>query len=89
MLPRRKSAPPECSIVLPSLNIDEDFVNKESIAVTLMPAPKPRRILRAEFDTPQPDRLVADRNTTLGHKILDIAANQIEAMIQPEREACP
>ena len=75
--------------MLPALNLDEDFVNKESIAVTLVPTPKSPRILRAEFDTPQPDRLVADRNTTLGHKILDIAAAQIEAMIEPEREACP
>jgi hypothetical protein len=32
---------------------------------------------------------VAESNTKLGHKILDIAAAQIEAMIEPEREACP
>jgi hypothetical protein len=75
--------------VLPALNLDEDLVNKESIAVTLVPAPKPPRVLWAEFDTQQPDRLVADRNTTLGHKFLDIAVAQIEAMIEPEREACP
>ncbi len=75
--------------MLPTLNLDEDFVNKETIAVTLVPAPKSPRILRAEFDTPQPDRLVADPNTTLGHKILDIAVAQIEAIIEPEREACP
>ena len=59
-------------IVLPALNLDEDFVNKESIAVTLVPTPKSPRILRAELDTPQPDRFVADRDTTLGHKVLDI-----------------
>jgi len=70
--------------VLPALNLDEDFVNKESIAVTLVPTPKSPRILRAEFNTPQADRLVADRNTTLGHKILDIAAAQIETMIEPD-----
>ena len=49
-----------------------------------MPAPKSLRILRAEFDTPQPDRLVADANTTLGHKILDIAVAQIEAVMEPD-----
>jgi hypothetical protein len=75
--------------VLPALNLDQDFVNKETITVTLVPAPKSPRILRAELDTPQPDRLVADPNTTLGHKILDIAVAQIEAIIEPEREACP
>ncbi len=75
--------------MLPALNLDEDFVNKETITVTLVPAPKSSRILRTEFDTPHPDRLVADSNTTLSHKILDIAVAQIEAMIEPEREACP
>jgi len=28
-------------------------------------------------------------NSALGHMILDIPAAQIEAMIEPEREACP
>ncbi len=76
------NCPPK--ILLLPLNLDEDFVNKESIAVTLVPAPKSPRILRAEFDTPQSDRLVADPNTALGHKILDIAVAQIEAMIEPD-----
>jgi len=66
------------------LSLDEDFVDKESIAVTLVPAPKSLCIYPAEFDAPQADRLVADRNTTLGHKILDVAAAQIEAMIEPD-----
>ena len=55
-----------------------------SNTVTLMPTPKSSGVLRAEFDTPQSNRLVADRNTTLGHKILDIATAQIEAMIEPD-----
>jgi hypothetical protein len=50
----------------------------------VVPAPKLPRVLRAEFDTPQPDRLVADPNTTLGHNILDVTAAQIEAMIEPD-----
>jgi hypothetical protein len=70
--------------VLPALNLDEDFINKEGIAVTLVPAPKSPRILRAEFDTSQSDRLVVDPNTALGQKILDIAVAQIEAMIEPD-----
>jgi hypothetical protein len=56
------------------LNLDENFVDKESIAVTLVPTPKSIRVFRSEFDTPQPDRLVTDPNTTLGHKVLDVAA---------------
>jgi hypothetical protein len=75
--------------MLYALNFHENLIEEEGIAVTLMPAAKPPSVLRAEFDTPQPDRLVAHRNTTRGQKILDIAAAQIEAMIEPEREACP
>jgi hypothetical protein len=66
------------------LNLDKDFVYKESIAVTLVPTPKSIHVFRSEFDTPQPDRLVTDPNTTLGHKVLDVAAAQIEAMIEPD-----
>ena len=76
------NSPPK--IVLLPLNLDEDFVEKESIAVTLVPAPKSPRVLRAEIDTPQPDRLVADPNTTLGHNILDVTAAQTKAMIEPD-----
>ena len=61
----------------------------EILGLPLVPAPKSIRILRAEFDTPQPDRLVTDLNTTLGHKVFDVAAAQIEAMVEPVREACP
>ncbi len=70
--------------MLPALNLDQGVINKESIAVTLVPAPKSPSLLRAEFDTPPSDRLVADPNTALGHKILDIAVAQIEAMIEPD-----
>jgi hypothetical protein len=38
-----------------ALNLDENFIDKEGITVTLVPAPKSLRILRAELDTPQPD----------------------------------
>jgi hypothetical protein len=47
-------------------------------------APKSPGVLRTKFDTPPPDRLVADSDTALSHEILDIAAAQIEAMIEPD-----
>lgn len=71
-------------MVLLALNLDKDFVDKESITITLMPTSKSSSVRRAEFDTPQSNRLVANRNTTLSHKILDIATAQIEAMIEPD-----
>jgi len=49
-----------------------------------MPAPNSPGELGTKLDTPQSNRLVADRDTTLGHEILDITATQIEAMIEPD-----
>jgi hypothetical protein len=66
------------------LDFHENLIKVERIAVTLMPAPKSPGVLRTKFDTPQPDRLVADSDTALGHKILYIAVAQIEAMIKPD-----
>jgi len=71
-------------ILLVSLNLDEDFVNEKSIAVAPVPAKKSLRIFRAECNTSQSNRLIADSNTSLCHKILYGAAAQVEAMIKPD-----
>ena len=65
-------------------DLHENLIKVEGIAVTLMPASKSPGVFWAEFDTPKSNRLVADCDTTLGHEILDIAAAQIEAMIEPD-----
>jgi hypothetical protein len=75
--------------VLLSLNLDEDFVDKKRITVTLVSTPKSHRILRAELDAPQSNGFVADRNSALRQEIFNIASTQIKAVIEPEREACP
>lgn len=64
--------------------ITKNLIKVKSIAITLMPAPKSPSVFITEFDTPQSNRLVADRDTTLGHKILDIAKADAEAMTQPD-----
>ena len=66
------------------LDSHEHLIKVEGIAVTLMPAPKSPGVFSAEFDAPQSNRLVADRDTALGHKILNIATAQIESMIKPD-----
>ncbi len=45
------------------LNLDEDFVDKERITVTLVLAFQSPRIFGAKLDTPEADRLVADCDT--------------------------
>lgn len=50
-----------------------------------MPLLEPPGIPWAELDTSQSDRFVANSNSALRHKILDIAAAQTEAVIEPDR----
>jgi hypothetical protein len=75
--------------VLYALNFHENLIEEEGITVTLMPAAKSLGALRAEFDTPQSNGLVTHRDSALGHEIFDITSTQINAVIEPEREACP
>jgi hypothetical protein len=72
-----------------ALNFHENLIEEEGITVTLMPAAKSLGVLRAEFDTPQSNGLVTDRDSALGHEIFDITGTQIKAVIEPERAACP
>jgi hypothetical protein len=46
---------------------------------------QPPGVLRSELDTPQPDRFVADSNTSLGQQIFDISVAQGEAVVEPHR----
>ena len=61
------------------------IAGEKCITESLMTTLQSPRVPRAKLIAPQPDRLVADPNTSLGHKILDVAAAQIEAMIEPDR----
>jgi hypothetical protein len=82
----RFAVPVDCppTIMLLALNLDKDFVDKKCIIATLIPTSKSSGVPGAKFDTPQSNRLVANRNTTLSHKILDFATAQIEAMLEPD-----
>ncbi len=66
------------------LNLDEYFVDEESIAVSLVTMPQSSRVFGTELDAPQPDRFVADRDSALGHEIFDVTSTQIEAVIEPD-----
>jgi hypothetical protein len=44
-------------------------------------------IVRTEYLTPLPDRLIGHDDSAFGQKILDIPEAQAEAMISPERIA--
>ena len=38
----------------------------------------------AQFDTPQPDRLLADSATTFSQQIFDIAITEVESIVEPD-----
>lgn len=71
-------------VKLYTLDTQEYLVKVECNAVTSSLTPKSHGAIRAEFEAPQPDRLVADRDTTHSHEILDIAVSPIEAMIDSD-----
>jgi hypothetical protein len=62
--------------VLYALNFHENLIEEEGITVTLMPAAKSLGVLRAELDTSQSNGFVADRDSALGHEILDISGGE-------------
>ena len=49
-----------------------------------MRAPKSPSVLTTKFDALQSDRLVADRDTTLGHEIFYVAIAEVKAMVEPD-----
>ena len=67
-----------------ALDPNEDLIDEESVSVSLVPPSKSLGVFGPKLDPPQSDRLVADRDPTLGHEIREIVAAQIEAMIEPD-----
>ena len=74
--------PPE--ILLPPLNIDEQFVQVPRVAHPSTASPQRSRIRRPKDPTPLPNRFVGDSHTALGQQILCIAEDETKAVIEPD-----
>jgi hypothetical protein len=59
--------------MLLAINFDEDFINKECIAVASVLSLQSAGVNGSEFDAPQTDSFSTDRDPTFGQKIFDIA----------------
>ena len=71
--------------IMPStLDVYEEFVEVPRIAQTILSTPQLASIVRTEFPTPLPNRLVGDNDPALCQKIFDIAEAQAEPMIEPD-----
>ena len=74
--------PPE--ILLPPLDIDEQFVQVPRVAHLPSLTPERSRIRWPEGPTPLPNRLVGERDTALGQQILRIAEAETKAVVEPD-----
>jgi hypothetical protein len=74
--------PPE--ILLPTLDVHEQFVQVPGVAQPSTPASKHPGVLGTEGLTPLPNGLVGHGDTPLGQEILGISEAQTETVVQPD-----
>ncbi len=71
--------------IMPStLDVYEEFVEVPRIAQTTLSTPQLPSIVRTEFPTPLPNRLVGNYDSALCQKIFDVSEAQAEAVIKPD-----
>jgi hypothetical protein len=71
--------------LLLAIDLHEDLINVERIAVTTVSPFETTSISSAKLDTPGSDGFVADTNASFGEQILDITIAKIESMVEPNR----
>lgn len=80
-LPILINCPPQ--IMLLALNLDENLINKVSIAVTLMFTFQSPGMVGTKFYAPQTNRLIAGFDTSLSEQTFDITIAEVESVVQP------
>jgi hypothetical protein len=75
-------SPPK--VVLLALDLHEDFIDVECIAVSSVLSLQSSGGYRTKLDEPQADCLSADGNTSLCQEALDIAMTEVESIVKPD-----
>ena len=70
--------------MLLAIDLHEDLIDEECIAVASVPPLQSSSVYNSEFDTPQANRFAADSYASLGKKILDISVAEVESVVQPD-----
>ena len=70
--------------MLLAVDLDEDFIDEEGVAVALMPAFQATGTNGPELDAPKADGFATDGDTAFSKKVFDIPMTQIEAIIEPD-----
>ena len=73
--------------MLHAVYFDEDLIDVECIALSLVPPFQTREIDGAEFNAPKSDRFPADHDPPLSKYIFNIPMTEIESEIQPNSVA--
>ena len=73
--------------MLLTLDLHEDFVNVEGVAVASMLSLQSAGINGSELVTPEADRFATDGYAALGEKIFNISVAEIESIVEPDSTA--
>ncbi|MCP4950600.1 MAG: hypothetical protein GY922_01965 [Proteobacteria bacterium] len=67
-----------------AVDLHEDFVDVEGIAVASVLALQSAGINRSEFYAPETYRLSSDSDASFGEEVFDVAMTQIESVVKPD-----
>ena len=70
--------------MLLAIDLYEDFIDVEGVAVTLMLPPQSPGVDCSELVTPESDRFSGYSNASLGQQVFNISVAQIESEIEPD-----
>ncbi len=70
--------------MLLTIDLDEDLINVEGVAVAPVLSLQSSGVQRTEFDAPEANRFAGDSYATLSQQIFDISVAQIEAIVKPD-----
>jgi hypothetical protein len=71
-------------VVLLAIDLDEDFVDLESVSIAVMLSLQSPRVQYTELDTPQTDRFSTDSDTSRCQQILDISVAELKPVVHPD-----
>ena len=71
-------------VLLAAVQGDEQLIEMPRVSEAPASVPEPAGIRAAERTTPPSDRLIGDRNASLGQEVLHITKAKAEAKVQPD-----
>lgn len=66
------------------VDLHEDFIDAEGVAVASVLSLRAAGVSGTAFDTPEANRFAADSDTSLSNQVFGIALPEIETMVEPD-----